>query len=60
MDFEFTEEQSLLAQALGKFMAARYGSESRRASHKVPGSWSRATWQSREAWGAVRSTSWWR
>ncbi len=46
MDFEFTEEQRLLAEAVGKFMAARYGSESRRASHKVPGSWSRETWRS--------------
>jgi len=46
MDFEFTEEQNLLAEAVRKFMAARYGSESRRASHKAPGSWSRAIWQS--------------
>src|SRR5580692_342189 len=46
MDFEFTEEQSLLAEAVRKFMAARYGSESRRASHQAPGAWSRPIWQS--------------
>jgi alkylation response protein AidB-like acyl-CoA dehydrogenase len=46
MDFELSEEQTHLAEAVRKFMTARYGSESRRAAHKVPGSWSRETWQS--------------
>ena len=45
MDFEFTEEQNLLAEAVGKFMTTRYGSEARRAEHKTPGSWSQEVWQ---------------
>src|SRR5271165_3877169 len=45
MDFELTDEQTMLAETLGKFMASRYTSEIRRASHRTPGSWSREAWE---------------
>ena len=35
MDFEFTEDQNLLAEAVQKFMATRYGTEQRRAVLKA-------------------------
>jgi alkylation response protein AidB-like acyl-CoA dehydrogenase len=53
MDFEFTEDQNLLAETVQKFMAARYGSESRRAAHKTPGTWSRDVWRTLAEMGIV-------
>jgi alkylation response protein AidB-like acyl-CoA dehydrogenase len=44
MDFEFTEDQNLLAETVQRFMATRYGSEHRRAVLKRPGAWSREVW----------------
>jgi alkylation response protein AidB-like acyl-CoA dehydrogenase len=44
MDFEFTEDQNLLAEAVQRFMTTRYGSEQRRAVLKSPGAWSREVW----------------
>jgi alkylation response protein AidB-like acyl-CoA dehydrogenase len=44
MDFEFTEDQNLLAETVQKFMATRYGTEHRRAVLKLPGAWSREVW----------------
>jgi alkylation response protein AidB-like acyl-CoA dehydrogenase len=53
MDFEFTEDQNLLAETVQKFMAARYGSESRRAAHKTAGTWSRDVWKALTDIGVV-------
>lgn len=53
MDFEFTEDQNLLADAVQKFMATRYGSEQRRAVLKRPGAWSREVWSSLTEIGLV-------
>jgi alkylation response protein AidB-like acyl-CoA dehydrogenase len=53
MDFEFTEDQNLLAETVQKFMAARYGTESRRAAHKTPGSYSRDVWKALTEIGVV-------
>jgi alkylation response protein AidB-like acyl-CoA dehydrogenase len=44
MDFEFTEDQNLLAETVQKFMVARYDSEHRRAALRKPGAWSREVW----------------
>jgi alkylation response protein AidB-like acyl-CoA dehydrogenase len=53
MDFEFTEDQNLLAEAVQKFMATRYGSEQRRAILKSPGAWSRDVWSALTEIGLV-------
>jgi alkylation response protein AidB-like acyl-CoA dehydrogenase len=53
MDFEFTEDQNLLAEAVQKFMTAKYGTESRRAAHKTMGSWSRDVWKGLAEMGIV-------
>jgi hypothetical protein len=46
MDFEFTDEQSLLSEAVQKFVTARYGTEQRRAVLKSEAGWSRDVWRS--------------
>jgi alkylation response protein AidB-like acyl-CoA dehydrogenase len=46
MDFEFTEEQSLLSDAVQKFVATRYGTEQRRAVLRSEAGWSREVWRS--------------
>ncbi len=46
MDFEFTEEQTLLAETVQKFMTSRYGFEQRRAISKSQPGWSRDVWKS--------------
>jgi alkylation response protein AidB-like acyl-CoA dehydrogenase len=53
MDFEFTEDQNLLAEAVQKFMAARYGTDQRRAVLKMPGAWSRDVWTALTEMGLV-------
>ena len=53
MDFEFTEDQTLLADAVQKFMATRYGSDQRRAILKTPGSFSRDVWSALAEIGLV-------
>jgi alkylation response protein AidB-like acyl-CoA dehydrogenase len=53
MDFEFTEDQNLLADAVQKFMATRYGSDQRRAILKTPGSFSRDVWSALAEIGLV-------
>jgi alkylation response protein AidB-like acyl-CoA dehydrogenase len=53
MDFEFTEDQNLLAETVQKFMATRYGTEQRRAVLKRPGAWSRDVWSSLTEIGLV-------
>ncbi|MBR0667833.1 pimeloyl-CoA dehydrogenase small subunit [Roseomonas hellenica] len=44
MDFDFSEEQRLLADSLGKLLSDRYGFESRKAYMKQPEGWSRELW----------------
>jgi alkylation response protein AidB-like acyl-CoA dehydrogenase len=44
MDFEFTDEQNMLAEQVQRFMTARYGSETRRAIQKSAAGWSREVW----------------
>jgi alkylation response protein AidB-like acyl-CoA dehydrogenase len=53
MDFEFTEDQTLLADAVQKFMATRYGSDQRRAILKTPGAFSRDVWSALAEIGLV-------
>src|SRR5580698_10206090 len=53
MDFEFTEDQTLLADAVQKFMATRYGSDQRRAILKTPGAFSREVWSALAEIGLV-------
>jgi alkylation response protein AidB-like acyl-CoA dehydrogenase len=53
MDFEFTEEQNLLAEAVQKFMTGRYGTEQRRAILKAPGAFNRDVWNSLAEIGAL-------
>ena len=53
MDFEFTEDQNLLSDAVQRFMTTRYGSEQRRAILKSPGAWSREVWSSLTEIGLV-------
>jgi alkylation response protein AidB-like acyl-CoA dehydrogenase len=53
MDFEFTDEQNLLSDAVQRFMTTRYGSEQRRAVLKAPGAWSREVWSSLTEIGVV-------
>jgi alkylation response protein AidB-like acyl-CoA dehydrogenase len=53
MDFEFTEDQNLLADTVQRFMTTRYGSEQRRAVLKLPGAWSREVWSSLAEIGLV-------
>jgi alkylation response protein AidB-like acyl-CoA dehydrogenase len=53
MDFEFTEDQTLLSDAVQRFMTSRYGSEQRRAILKSPGAWSREIWGSLTEIGLV-------
>jgi alkylation response protein AidB-like acyl-CoA dehydrogenase len=53
MDFEFTDEQNLLAEAVQKFMTTRYGAEQRRAVLASPGAWSRDVWRSLSQLGVV-------
>lgn len=53
MDFEFTEDQNLLAEAVQKFMATRYGSDQRRAILKSPGAFSRGVWSALTEIGLV-------
>ena len=53
MDFEFTEDQNLLAEAVQKFMTTRYGTEQRRAILKTPGAWSRDVWSALTEIGLV-------
>jgi alkylation response protein AidB-like acyl-CoA dehydrogenase len=53
MDFEFTEDQNLLAEAAQRFMTTRYGSEARRAAAKSSGAWSREVWRSLSEMGLV-------
>lgn len=44
MDFDFTEEQRLLADTLARFVSGRYGFEQRRAILATQAGWSRAAW----------------
>jgi alkylation response protein AidB-like acyl-CoA dehydrogenase len=44
MDFDFSEEQRMLADSLGKLITDRYGFESRKAYVKQPEGWSRDIW----------------
>jgi alkylation response protein AidB-like acyl-CoA dehydrogenase len=53
MDFEFTDEQNLLAEAVQKFMSTRYGAEQRRAVLASPGAWSREVWRGLSQLGVV-------
>jgi alkylation response protein AidB-like acyl-CoA dehydrogenase len=53
MDFEFTEDQNLLAETAQKFMATRYTSEHRRALLKRPGAWSPEVWSALSEIGLV-------
>jgi alkylation response protein AidB-like acyl-CoA dehydrogenase len=53
MDFEFTDEQNMLAEQVQRFMAARYGSESRRAIQKSAAGWSREVWSELVQMGVV-------
>ena len=53
MDFEFTEDQNLLAEAVQKFMTSRYGTDQRRAVLKQPGAWSRDVWSALTEIGLV-------
>lgn len=45
MDFRLTEEQELLRDGLGKFLAARYGLASSRAAAKTRPGWQPAIWR---------------
>ncbi len=53
MDFEFTDEQNMLAEQVQRFMTARYGSEARRAIQKSPAGWSREVWTELVEMGVV-------
>ena len=44
MDFDFSEEQRMLADSLGKLISDRYGFENRKAYAKQPEGWSREIW----------------
>jgi pimeloyl-CoA dehydrogenase small subunit len=45
MDFEFTSDQQLLGDSVGRLLADRYDFESRKAHLAAPGGWSRELWQ---------------
>ena len=45
MDFDFSEEQTLLKQTVDRFVADRYGFEARKAILKSAGGWSRSVWR---------------
>jgi alkylation response protein AidB-like acyl-CoA dehydrogenase len=53
MDFEFTEDQTILGDTVQKFIATRYSTEARRAAHKAMGSWSREIWSALAEAGIV-------
>jgi alkylation response protein AidB-like acyl-CoA dehydrogenase len=53
MDFEFTEDQTILGDTVQKFMATKYSTEARRAAHKTMGSWSRPIWSALAEAGIV-------
>lgn len=44
MDFDLDDEQRLLKDTVDRFVADRYGDESRRRAMAEPDGWSRATW----------------
>ena len=44
MNFELTEEQTMLRDALARFLADRCGFEQRRALHRERLGWSRTIW----------------
>ena len=45
MDFDLTEEQSLLQDTVAKFLADAYSFDQRKAMRALPGGYDRATWQ---------------
>ena len=45
MDFDFTQEQSLLHQSVGRLMADHYGFEQRKHHSSAPEGWSRELWR---------------
>jgi alkylation response protein AidB-like acyl-CoA dehydrogenase len=45
MDFDLSEEQRLLKDMVGKFVAGRYGFELRAAAMRAPGGFSRTVWR---------------
>lgn len=51
MDFDFTEEQRLIADTLRRFVSERYGFEQRRASLAGAPGWRRAIWDDLAALG---------
>ncbi len=53
MDFEFTDEQNMLAEQVQRFMTSRYGSETRRAVQKSAAGWSREVWSELVEMGVV-------
>jgi alkylation response protein AidB-like acyl-CoA dehydrogenase len=53
MDFEFTDEQNMLAEQVQRFMTSRYSSETRRAIQKSAAGWSRDVWSELAQMGVV-------
>ena len=45
MDFDLTEEQSLLADSVNKLLAGTYSFDQRKAMRAGPGGYDRAMWQ---------------
>src|SRR5689334_6442787 len=53
MQFDLTDEQRLLGESLGRFIADRYGFEERLAAMREPEGFSRALWQELAALGVL-------
>jgi alkylation response protein AidB-like acyl-CoA dehydrogenase len=45
VDFEYSDEQRLLGDSVGRFIAERYDFESRAAAMREPDGWSRSAWR---------------